>query len=192
MLENIDDFLPITVFAAITLFVLKELVEARRRQIANRNIKKVLVALIGSELKGNYKALSLNINVFNLTASYLKGENVKCEFHSSLAGDDYCVIKKVDYELQSPIPILKTNRFESLVEKIVELDQTLFDYINEAYNQIALVNRARDIVVSILSGSKNQQELDYANYILNLIEVESEKIKAAVSKAYLELTGEKI
>lgn len=185
-------YLPATVMAAIALFVVKELLEIRRRYLERSRKTNAVKLLISQELERDHWAL---VSFFRVLEEIKSTENdaprAVFRLHVARDGSEHFRIKEEpedEDESGQWIPTFRTDLYEKHLATLAEHDQALYKVVNEAYEEIFELIHYRETLTAFLAG-ESLAPVDITRRFLSDMATEKDEYYNALNKAYRALTG---
>ncbi|QBG37330.1 hypothetical protein [Litorilituus sediminis] len=195
---QITELIPITVFVALILFILRELLDIVKKRAERKKAINVYKTLLSEEIRENFTTLD---GLYNVIEMLLKGSeqeikpqkyNVKTDRYDN----DFVMIQlgeKSEYGfLSMRLPNFKTEQFNNHISTLVALDKELYDSLNELYKKIRFWSDLRNDAVCLLA---NEIE-DIRNYFLGAnfhhLKEEKEYNIRLLREAHIQLTNQTI
>ena len=183
-----SSLLPATVFVAIAIFFIKEILEQLRKyQIRKREILAIKKMLADEIEKNNY-----TVSTLRRTLVKIKDENVKYEvsLNRTPSGALRVEFKKEDDDYGSswPIPTVSRTIFDKIFVQLASLDIELFEFAKNAYESLAEVEHVRNSLIDSLEA----QEWHPEGYLEGFAEYGIDELVDSyinLSKLYKECTG---
>jgi hypothetical protein len=171
--------LPTTVVFAIILFIVKEILELKKRRAESKRKLFAYKSLIAEELELNLWAkkrlLSIITDIENQEKDYPKAKYMLSVKES---GQEYIHGYDGGYLIESrPIPAIYDKYYEKFIASIAELDANLFHIAQSSYEEIRNMEHVRNGLIKGLCAEENDEPfphdirqsgfLDYAQSELN-------------------------
>jgi len=162
------NLLPVTVVAAILLFILRELFDLfKKRSDKKRNIEAIKL-LIADEIEKNHWSLkSLFMALSCLKEDFEENDKAVHYLHIARNGSEHFRAKEAPedrYSASQSIPNFHTSMYEKLIPDIAALDKKLFIEIHSTYEEINELIHYRDTMVDYLTG----EDLAPSNEIIKI------------------------
>ena len=181
--------LPITVVAAIAIFVAREVLEWRRRTKSDGRKLHAIRRLLAAECQKNDFAFSrLFEQVGKIQQALDCGQEFIIELRQS--GMPY-LVRKSGTESSSSEPIfpLNTSKIENYLFDAASLDASLFENMENALDSLAELIHVRDSFIDHISNRR----IDYEGFFDSFSEYAKEEIDDAIESnraLYFKCTGE--
>lgn len=193
-MSNVSTIFPITVVAAIGIFLLKEILEWRRREAANKRKVSAIKRLIADDMERNKWTLgSLRRLLSDLSTVIPAGGRT---YLTSEAGYPRVHIERLnpDGELErsssSRIPHVHRSACEKYVMDAATVDVALFSEILETLDSLAELENIRSQAINLIEG--RVEEIGPENFIAGLADYAGDEIpdiEAQLGKLYRLCTG---
>ncbi|WP_150410030.1 hypothetical protein [Xanthomonas sontii] len=194
LMQNTHSYLPATVVAAIIIFLIKELLELRRRKKERTRKLKAVSLLLAEEIEKNHWA---HRSFFSALSSLQKSDegSDKAQFrlHVSRNGTEHLRVKyEPDEEFESGqwIPKFHDEQYKKLLPILAELDENLFKQVNLAYGELAELTHYRDMLVGFLAGEDPGPGLEQTRDFLASLAHEKMDYFKSLNSAYKAINGE--
>ena len=191
-IKSLGGFLPVTVAAALVLFLVREILEFRRRKAERARKTTAIKLLLAEELEKNHWVLVSMFRVLNKikTAS---DEHPRATFrlHVTRDGSEYFRMKREpgdEHELRNWIPKFHTVLYEKLLPSLAELDSALFESISTTYSKIAELSHYRETMTSFLAGEVLSPTPEMTRRFLSHFADKKDDYYAALNNGYKILT----
>lgn len=184
-------YLPVTVTAAIVLFVVKEVLEIRRKR--QERVRKTNAAklLLSQELEKNHWAL---VSFFRILTEMKVAETdaprAVFRLHVARDGSEHFRIKEEpEDESESGfwIATFQTSLYEKHLATLAEYDQALYKVVNETYKEVFELIHYRETLTSFLAGESNAPA-DMTRRFLSDMAAEKDDYYNALNKSYRAFT----
>ena len=186
MPENLNSILPITVVAAIVLFVIKEVVEFIKRILERRRKISAYKVLLSEELAKNSSALGFLKRICN---EINDGEVLDVSYKKTSSGTDRLTVRSASGSSNLYFWTLHSSVFERLVAELAAADRDLFTPVSKAYAKISEVKHVRESIIDFT-------ELDMPKHLFQGLGsygiARIDDAVSAVSEAYLKLSGKEL
>jgi hypothetical protein len=186
------DYLPITVTAAIVLFVVKELLEIRRRRAERLRKTKAVKLLLSQELEKNHWALISFFRILDiLNEAQDDAPRAVFSLHVARNGSEHFRMKEEpedEDESGKWIPPFSTKLYEELIATLAEYDHPLYEVVNQTYEVIIELMHYRETLTSFLA-RETLAPVDLTYRFLAGMAEEKNDYYNALNKAYRALTG---
>ena len=182
-MDNIFYLLPITVYAAIVLFAIKEILEAIRRFRAERRKKKAISYLIADEIQKNHWTVISLFRIFKEIKKSLDAvPKAKYELETTRSGIE-------NFRLRYPnggwtgygIPPVHDTQYKSHLPTIAELDKKLFQTLEETYSELTELEHLRTSLIDYLVDDSEEKRMFFKQFIEYALSHEEDCIKALKS-----------
>lgn len=186
---DLTPILPASVIAAITLFVLKEWLEWKRKKKAKRSRKNAFARVIGGEIKGNLKSIDYFFKIIDFLAEHRGQANLKLQFICLKHGYESCVISAGRDRLEMTLPEFKTGWYEKLLMEISEQEPETAEKVEKAYESLYFLSEKRNLLASLMAGELSAFLQMCATSLLDFLPPERNRIESELNEAYKALTG---
>lgn len=186
-----SNLFPITVIAAISLFLIKELVELYRRTMADKRKSSAIKKLLSSEIeKNNWVIKSLRRHLQSVQDRWHESEFVVVSSYPS----GYRIAERRNDGGSGSAPLFQvsTTVFDKVVFELPVLDEALFKLAENAYESLAEVMHVSNSLVEHIN---NKDELPADDLMAEFCEYALEEIDEAykhLSILYNKCTGEEL
>lgn len=191
--QNTHSYLPATVVAAIVIFLIKELLELRRRKKERERKLNAIKLLLAEELEKNHWAhRSFFSALSRLQESNEDFPDAQFRLYVSRNGTEHLRMKKdPDEEFESGqwIPKFHDEQYKKLLPMLAELDENLFKKINVAYGELAELTHYRDTLIGFLAGEDPGPGLDLTKEFLADMADEKADYFNKLNSAYKAIRG---
>lgn len=185
-------YLPIMVTVAIALFLLKEILEIRRRALERKRKTNAAKLLLSQELEKNHWALFSFFRVLQeIKDSQASAPNAKFRLHVARNGSEhYRVKEEPDDEGESGgwIATFQTEIYEKQLATLAEYNQKLYKIINETYSEIFELIHYRETLTEFLAGEAIAPD-GMTEHFLSDLATEKDDYYNELNKGYRALTG---
>ena len=195
-LQSAQSYLPVTVVAAILIFLIKELLELRRRKKERTRKLNAVKLLLAEEIEKNHW---VHRSFFSALSHLQEAEEVfphaKFRLHVSRNGTEHLRMKREpDEEFESGqwIPKFHDEQYKKLLPTLAELDEGLFKQINIAYSELAELAHYRDMLVGFLAGEDPGPGLDLTREFLAGMADEKLDYFNKLNAAYKAISGKEL
>jgi hypothetical protein len=187
-MPDLSSLLPVTVVAAIAIFVVKETVEYLRRWSADRRKIHALKALIARECELNYWPVkALRSILINVPGPDEENPQVEVRIERRANGRPVACIRTLDGGSESTrgIPEVHRELMSKFLLEIAMLNSKFFAALEPAYDSLAELEHVRQSLISI-HDDEQESEIDgiigsFAVYALE----ELRSTEAALQSLYL-------
>ena len=199
-MQAITDLIPITVFTALVLFIIRELLDTKKKATDESRRLAVYKIFICEELRHNYQAIGAVASTAQKllqSKNYAPEQNV-LEVNTDRYGNDFIRIQ-LGKEAAGGIHDMQfakinTTQFEKHAQNLALLDKSVYEKLIKIYKEIRQYQSIRNNIVCFLAGEID----DVRNYFFgtNLELMASGKSKALesieelhylLSKQYIEI-----
>ena len=191
--QNAQTYLPVTVVAAIVIFIIKELLEVRRRKKERKRKLNAIKLLLAEELEKNHWAHHSFFSALSrLQESNGTFPDAKFRLYVSRNGNEHLRMKRdpdEDFESGQWIPKFHDEQYKKLLPTLAELDETLYQKINVAYGELAELTHYRDTLIGFLAGEDPGPGLDSTKYFLAGMTDEKADYFNKLNSAYKAISG---
>jgi hypothetical protein len=188
--QYIESFAPVTVVAAVVLFVAKEGVEVVRRYRARQRKLKAIKVLLTEELERNYWALTTLTDTLKTIGKHIDHEGVFF-IRSDATGNLHFRYSARDVgEGGNSIPDVHTEHFDEFLPQVAELDEKFFGQMREGYKLMPELLHIRDSLVAYVSETDPaEKRLDgFYQYGLRVLS----DVETQIKPLYKSITGEEL
>lgn len=186
MNNYLSEYLPVTVVAAISLFLIKEIVEFFKRKGEKKRKLDALKSLMSEELLVNAAALKF----LRRLCSAINVEDIRgVEYKKTSSGTERVIVLTSEKTSVNYFWKLRTAVFEKVMTELAALDGALFPVVAEAYAKINEVKHVRESIIDF-------SELEMPKHLIRgLGDYGKNQIDDAVlltEQAYKKLTGNEL
>jgi hypothetical protein len=183
-IEWLSPLLPVTVIAAVVLFVIKESIEVSRRVAGNRRKIKAFKIILARECELNnwaYRCLKSELNHVQDVQTNDYGLTLAVE-HRSL--DQIMLITRYadgSAHGYSPIWPVHAGVMKQLMLEVATINKALFDSIEKAYDSALEVEHVRQSLIRFLENDDEEDKLHFTafpQYGLRELEKASDNLQA--------------
>lgn len=184
--------IPITVVAAIVIFVAKEVIEGFRRHSANQRKVQALRALLARECELNLWTIK---TLRRILLPFSKPDDPTVPMSLSVertsGGLPYVKVVSGDgeYEAHMGIPSVHRELMSKFLLDIATLDKLLFSFMEPAYDELAEVEHVRESLININDKPEQIAARDFvrgfAQYAVDVLQDAERKLGAL----YVHCTG---
>jgi hypothetical protein len=187
------NLLPITVYSAIVLFVLKEIVEAIRRYRAERRKKKAISYLVADEIERNHWTVISLFRIFKeISKSLESSPNAKYELKTTHSGIDRFILTHPDGGWTGfTIPPVNDKQYKAHLPTIAELDKKLFKTLEETYSELAELEHLRASLIDWLVDDSEMKKMFFKDFIEYALSHEGDCVEA-LKVGYKKSTGKNL
>ena len=159
-MDWLTPLLPITVVAAIVLFLLKELFEAIRRWHADERKRRAFRILLARECELNYWAYTRLKQTLETVQAGL--EQTPSENFAIIEGDYHDI--RFEHYLESglrgswPLSDFHADRMDRVMLDVATLDQTLYEGLSAAYDAVANLKHVRQTLIELVSSGDEDDQ----------------------------------
>jgi len=195
LLQSLESALPITVYFAVLLFIVKECIEFIKK-INNNKIKiRAIKELLAEETEKNYwvyKVLRRTVDdALDLKKNWPAHE---CYIKTTSTNQVlFCTVLAGDKEGHHSLPEISTDKYEKILIELAQLDQKLFIKIQTGYSFIKEIGHVRKTLIETLEDTDEDEKemmwegfLGYANKELEEIFLEMKNLYYSLKSAELE------
>tara|TARA_R100001369_G_scaffold84847_1_gene117999 strand:- start:740 stop:1390 length:651 start_codon:yes stop_codon:yes gene_type:complete len=191
-LLNSAQYLPITVTTAIALFVIKEVLDHKRKGRERLRKLNAIKLLLSQELEKNYWALISFFRVLvEIKEAKIESPNAVFRLHVARNGSEHFRIKnEPEDENEQGIWIANfhTTLYEKHIATLAEYDEVLYQKVNAAYEDIFELIHYRETLTSFLAG-ESDDPIDLTRWFLADMASEKKDYYNQLSNSYRTLTG---
>lgn len=190
MLNAILNIVPITVYSAIALFFLKEVFEAVRRYRAERRKKRAISHLIANEIQKNYWTVISLFEIFHkIQKSFDAEPNSKYELELTHKGVERFRLRySTGGWMGYVIPLVHDKQYQHHLPTIAELDQKLFQKLEDTYSELVELEHLRSSFIDFLEDNSDEKRLFFKPFIEYALSHEEDCTKALKS-GYMKCAG---
>lgn len=185
-------YLPITVTAAIVLFVVKEVLEIRRKRQERMRKTNAAKLLLSQELEKNHWALVTFFRILTeIKEAEINAPRAVFRLHIARNGSEHFRMKEEpEDESESGLWIatFQTSSYEKHLVTLAEYDQALYKVVNETYEEIFELIHYRETLTSFLAG-ETDVPADMTRRFLSDMAAEKDDYYNALNKSYRAFTG---
>lgn len=188
-------YLPVTVTAAIVLFVVKESLEIRRKRQERLRKTNAAKLLLSQELEKNHWAF---VAFFRILAEMKEAENnapgAVFSLHTARNGSEHFRMRKEPHdesESGSWIATFHTSLYEKHLATLAEYNEALYNVLNETYKEIFELIHYRETLTSFLAG-ESVAPADLTRHFLSDLAAKKDDYYNALNKSYQALTGKEL
>lgn len=183
MNQIFSQYLPVTVVAAVSLFIVKEIVEFVKRAGEKKRKLDAIKSLMSEELLVNAAALKF----LRRLCSAINVEDVQgVEYKKTSSGTERVIVRTSDSSSVNYFWKLRSAVFEKVMADLASLDGELFPVVAEVYAKISEVKHVRESIIDF-------SELEMPKHLIRgLGDYGKDQIDEAVrltEQAYKKLTG---
>jgi len=198
LIDSFGRYLPVTVISALLLFLFKEFLEANRRRRSEQNKLKAISFILSEEIKLNYWAFKTLFRTFEELGQLFERYpnavyNVK---ETRFREEIYQYKERPEDQVWSghPLPRFVSDRFNTLLPSLAELDLKLSGFVQDTYQEIAELEHYRQMLVSFLANELHEDETfnDLTKAFIKDFSEEESDYFAKLNKSYRELTGKEL
>ncbi|WP_153100106.1 hypothetical protein [Paraburkholderia hayleyella] len=186
---NFSQILPVSVIAAVLLFIFKECLEGKRKRRARRSRKNAFARVIGSEIKQNYASIDSFFKILDFLREHRDCANLKFQFICLRHGYESCVISADRDSLEMTLPEFKTKWYEKLLIELSEQEPEIAEKAERAYDSLYFLSEKRNLLASLMEGELSAFLRMCATALLDLLPPERDRIENELKEAYEALTG---
>lgn len=194
--NHLPSILPITVVAAIILFVTKEVFEFFRRRSERYRRLSAIKLLLAEEIEKNHWA---HDSMFRALEDIKELSEIfpgaEYRLHVARNGTEHIRVRRQsgdDFESNHWVPIFHDEQYKKLLPSLAELDKELFALINSAYSELADLSHYRDILIEFVAGDESPPGVEATKSFLADFADERDDYFADLNEAYVALTGKKL
>lgn len=158
--QSLDPIAPLTVIVAISIFVLKELIESLRRYKARARKADLIRSLIIEELELNKWTITSLKRILEEIKSSIDGDPGS-QFllkRDASGGIHFRRIRSDGGVGGSAIPDVNRKNFDRFIIDLAEVDKNLFDKVRMGYAQIGDLAHIRNSLVAYLSEEESDKQ----------------------------------
>ena len=185
-------YLPITVSVAIALFLLKEVLEIRRRFLERKRKTNAAKLLLSQELEKNHWALVSFFRVLQeIKDAQTSAPNAIFRLQVARDGSEHYRVKEEPEDQDESggwIATFRTDTYEKQLATLAEYDQKLYEIINETYDEIFELIHYRETLTQFLAGEAMAPD-DMTQHFLADLATEKDDYYNEINKGYRALTG---
>lgn len=152
-MKDLSGLIPPTVFAAVIIFAIKEILELVRKNRARRRKIKAYKKILAEELERNFWTWkSLRSAVTGIQDYRADGVEVAHKVISVPSGAQHLETRYLDGTLSSGsnLPVASRAAFERVLLGLAEEDEKLFSLASDAYNEISEIGHVRASLINEL------------------------------------------
>jgi hypothetical protein len=160
------EWLPVTVIAATSLFILREILDYLRKRGERRRKSLAAKSLLRFEIERNYYTKNRLFEIVNDISDNFYGLEGPCEFSLTMTASSGAYYTRrdpgADEKIQAgmPLPRVFMAEFERWLPTIAEVDQKLFEITMTMYETIFELDHLRSSLVDYISdGDENDTHL---------------------------------
>ncbi|RUO29542.1 hypothetical protein [Aliidiomarina soli] len=186
-----SNLFPITVIAAISLFLIKEMVELYRRIMADKRKSSAIKRLLSSEIeKNNWVIKSLRRHLRSVQDGWHESEFVVVSTHQS----GYRIEEKRNDggSGYSPLFQVSTTVFDKVVFELPVLDEALFKLAENAYESLAEVKHVSNSLVEHITNKDDHIAHDFMAGFCEYALEEIDEAYEHLSILYKKCTGKEL
>lgn len=191
-MQKILSIVPLTVIAAIVLFLIKEFAEGVRRYRADQRKRIALRTLLARECElNNWTIKSIKHIVETIRDESEENSLIEFSFIFPKSGKPQFRVKHPDSEFKNGSGLGSIHRdimSKNLLD-VATLDKELFSALQPAYDSIANLEHLRESLIYYVDPEDDQDKMHlegFIHYALN----ELEDVKKDLSNLYMECTGQ--
>jgi hypothetical protein len=185
---NLTDVLPVTALVAISIFIIKEIVEAIRRKNADRRKLGAIKLTVAEELQRNafcHRTLvKLLARMVDESANEINWSSAK-----DVEGKVYVLASYKDGSLASRTWLPKTSSltYQKIYLEAAALDKNLFDTLSKAYDCVSEMEHIRGSMLDYISDREDffPGLVEFARWAIESLE----DIEAGMQEAHLFCAG---
>jgi hypothetical protein len=194
-IKNFESLFPITVYAAIILFIVKELFEFVKKTSGERRRIQAIKEILSEELERNLWAHKVLERTVKDSIELLE------EFDNPVFGINITSTGEVRFwqnggedsgaESSHSLPEVKQERYESIVLELAQLDKALFNSTRSAYDSIKELAHVRKSLIETLTETSkyNGESEDLWRGFLGYAEDELKDIYKSMNDFYTSIKG---
>jgi hypothetical protein len=191
-MESLLSILPVTVLAAVVLFVLKELFEGVRRYRGEERKKQALRTLLARECELNHWAIK-SIRDIVETIRDESEDGTQFEFIFPKSGKVLFRYKHPDSEYKSGSNLAETHRevMDKNLLEVATLDKKLYSALQPAYDAVADLEHVRQSLIYYVDPEDDQDKMHldgFTHYALR----ELGDVFKELASLYKECTGNEL
>jgi hypothetical protein len=188
-MEWLPSLLPVTVLAAIALFVLKEVVEFIKRWRADRRKNHAFRTLLASECEVNHWAhFSLYETLRQIEDDHEKGRRVEYVIKVLQGGDAQWRRNEPGGYSGGSLPDARTDLMSKIMIDVATLDKKLFTRLEAAYDSLIEMRHIRASLIQFVTSDDEHDQMHlqgFPEYALG----ELDGVLDDLDKLYQECTG---
>ncbi|MGO4389230.1 hypothetical protein AB4Y85_17015 [Microvirga sp. 2YAF29] len=189
-MDWLPSLLPVTVVVAISLFVLKEVLEFIKRRRADRRKGQAFRTLLARECEVNHWAQwRLEVTLREVHGDHEEGIEAEYIAKELPGGDALWRRKDPDGGYSGGgLPDARTDLMSKLMVEIATIDKKLFTPLEDAYDSLITMRHIRASLLMFVTSKEEEDQMhfeDFPEYGLS----ELEGVKEDLDKLYRECTG---
>lgn len=182
--------LPATVVVAITLFIVREVLEARRRRRSEARRLEAIRRLLAREVELNKWTERKLLDALSAVTEFSHDDSTTLEVRRLSTGGDRFYRRPTDAPdgASFPLPAVYDAELRKHLLEIATLDKNFLEIAEAAVDAVAEMRHVRDSLVSYLSGD----EETFPEFLDGFASYGKEELKAgsgALTELYLACTG---
>jgi hypothetical protein len=188
---NLAELLPITVYAAIILFIIKECWEIVKAKRKSNKTKRTINILLKYEIELNFWSLKSFFKLVESLNEYKSLNEIKLSLSKGIESNYSVKIKELGggFSGQS-VPPFHFERFNSLLFQIGELGEETYEKIQTAYSTLRELDDYRTQALNLFAG--NYEWLEFPEMTFNFLKGKAKEYDdyyQDLNFAYLCITG---
>ncbi|GAA5443620.1 hypothetical protein Misp06_01798 [Microbulbifer sp. NBRC 101763] len=178
-MELLNKFLPITVIAAISLFLIREIVDIIKKKRSRNRETRAFKSLLSEELERNYWTHKVIFKTLKQVNKY-RSLYPATTFHLVYTHDGrvlYRCNKNSEYDGFSNGHVLvdiHDKIYEKILTDVAKLDSVLFDSMQVAYSSIRGLSGLRNTLISYIEKEEQDWSEHFDGWLEYAVELESE------------------
>lgn len=192
------NLLPISVIAAIILFITKEIFEFFKKIKANKSKVRAISYLLSEEMKLNHWSLKKLFEGCR-TLSYLFEKHPKALFRvrQTRFGTDHFEFKEDSSGSAwsgHTLPVFCLNQFNNLLPSLAELNFKLAKKVQDSYEEILELEHYRRTIIIFVNNEMHEEEVfrDMTKHFISDFAKEEKDYFSSLEKGYKALTGNQL
>ncbi|WP_343503683.1 hypothetical protein [Alloyangia pacifica] len=182
--------LPVTVVVAISLFVVKEVLEGKRRRQGNSRKRRAVCRLLANEIERNHWSIkSLRESLGSVERALGSPNEEFTVITDTLGGRLVRGTDDGEMTFERPIPTAHLEGLASNLMLLAELDETLFEQALITGDALKELEHVINLLIDYGSDDSKRWMLDtYPDYARS----ELAEIEGTISNFYVKLTGQSL
>ena len=155
-LQTVDKLFPLTVLAAVVLFVAKEIIEAIRRRGDKARKARAIKGLLIEEIELNHWTIgSLRDTLETIEQQHKDDPSTEFALKVDASGGTHFRSYRPDQKGGAgsgrAIPLVHRKQFDTFLPALAELDKSLFEQVRNGYSRIGDLEHIRSSLIAYLA-----------------------------------------
>ncbi len=194
IVKTLESAIPITALIAISLFIVREILDLIKSKRKSARSKRALKMLLSYELELNFWSLKHFFNLIKNLSEYEALNEITLEIKKGIETNYTVKIteKRTDAFSGQAVPPFHFDRFEKLILSIGELGNASYEKLQKAYSCLNELDDYRIQALNLFGNTEWMDNPDLTFSFLSRKSREYEQYYQSLNSAYKALTGNEL